>query len=336
MSEPDPEALLNAPLARAVLAELIGLDPADLPARAGAPEVVAAAVARADLGRLAGCRDPLPLLAAVARVAAGEQASAEAQLAEARDALRPVARALAAAPAARWWWEPPDRARQRWVGLAGATLPRGGDVTGAVRRAIEEDQQSAPAPRRRFLRRGRDVPRSGHWWSAPLGGTVFTTTGPVGGLPAVELAVSEDNAGDETFEVWAVGIGPGARVREIGGPADWAGLTAEYPLDVTASRHDDWDRWTGRAGPWTLPAWPAVSRDWDGIHLTVTGYLLASGEATAAGDAWTLLAGWEADRTLWLNDVFTSVEYVTSWHGSPGSAAMPDIPLPWLGRLRLT
>jgi hypothetical protein len=335
MRGPDPEALLNAPLARAVLAELIGLEPADLRARAGA-QVITAAVAQADLGQLAGCREPLPLLAAVARVAEGQQASAEAQLADAKDALRPVARALAAAPAARWWWEPPDRGRQRWVSLEGATLPRGADVTAAVRHAIDEDQRSALAPRRRLLHRPRDAPRSGHWWSAPLGGTIFTTTGPVGSLPAVELGVSEDNAGDETFEVWTVGIGPGARVREIGGPADWAGLTAEFPRDVTASRHDDWDRWTGRAGPWMLPDWAAVARDWDGIHLSVGGYLLTSGEAMAVGDGWTLLAGWEADRTLWLNDVFTQVEHVASWHGSPGSAGMPDVAPPWLGRLRLT
>jgi hypothetical protein len=317
MSRPDQEALLGAPLARAVLAELIGLDPYDLLAGQGAAaSVITAAVARADLGRLAGCHDPLALLAAVARVAEGEQALAEARLAEGREALRPVARALAAAPAAQWWWEPPDRSRQRWVGLEGTTPPRGADVAAAVSRVIAEEDE--PAPQRRLLRRGRDAPRSGYWWSPPLGGTVFTTTGPVGGLPAVELGVAEDNAGDETFEVWAVGIEPGARIREIGGPADWARLTAEFPRDVTASRHDDWARWTGRPGPWTLPDWPSAARAWDGIHLSVAGYLLASREALAVGDGWTLLAGWDADQTLWLNDVFTGAEHVASWHGSPG------------------
>ena len=80
--------------------------------------------------------------------------------------------------------------------------------------------------------------------------------------------------------VWAVGISPGARVIQIGGPADWVRLAAGFPRDVTASRHDDWD-------------------------------------------GWTLLTGWEADHTLWLNDVFTAVERVASWRGSPGRRPCP-------------
>lgn len=43
-----------------------------------------------------------------------------------------------------------------------------------------------------------------------------------------------------------------------------------------------------------------------------------------------MLAGWEPDQTLWLNDVFTTVEHVASWRGSPGSEAMPVAVPTWL------
>jgi hypothetical protein len=358
-----PDALVAGPVGRAVLAALAGVEPLDLLATPGRPmpagtvalrsgragrasaarrpgralpagrqqpaDVIATAVGAVDLGQLAGCRDRLLLLSVLADVVEGQQAAAGAALAAAGDALLPVARALAAAPAARWWWQPVDRDAQRWTGPEGATLPRGSELSAAVGRAAAQEQPDAE-PGRPRPRRTRDADPGGPWWSAPLGGTVFTTTGPIGALPAVELGCEADSAGEEQLGVWAVGVDPAARVREIGGPADWARLVGEFPRDVTAVRRNDWDRWTGRAGPWVLPDWSAVARGWDGVHLGVGGYLTATGLAIAAGDGSTLLAGWEADRTLWLNDVFTGVEYVQSWRGQPGSAAVPRTVLPWL------
>lgn len=306
MSGPEVEALLAAPVGRAVLAELIGLDPFELLAELGKPmpagvtrlmsttarpvgrpgqvvlsghgrtaaDVIGAAVAKVDLGKVAGCSDRLLLLAVVARVLEGQQAAAGADLAAAGTALLPVAQALAAAPAARWWWEPVNRSGQRWIGAEGSAPPRGAAVAEAIRRTAaeeerEEELEKARVPPGRFWHRGRKLPGSGTWWSAPLGGTVFTTTGPIDVLPAVGLACVEDSAGEDVAEVWAVEVDQGARVREIGGTYDWAQLTAEFPRDVTASRRYDWNEWTGQSGPWVLPNWPTVARDWDGIHLSV-------------------------------------------------------------------
>lgn len=364
MSAPEVEALLAGPAGRAVLAELVGLDlfrelgepvpggvrlvqdgtaPAgrrrgkEAPAgqRRGAPdaragELIAAAVSAADLGELASCRDRLLLLSAVANVIEGRQAAAGPYLAAARNALGPVAEALVAAPAARWWWEPVNRSGQRWAGAEGTALPRGAALAAAVQRiAAAEAQEELDAARGQFWQLRRRHPISISWWSAPLGGTVFTTTGPIETLPAVELGCVEDSAGEEVREVWAVEIDPDARVREIGGPADWARLAAEFPRDVTASRQHDWDSWTGQESTWVLPDWPAVSREWDGVHVSVSGYLSASGFAIAAGNASTLLAGWEPDQALWLKDVFAKAEYVAPWRGSPGSDALPDVTPPW-------
>jgi hypothetical protein len=364
MSGPEA-ALLTAPVGREVLAELIGIDPLDLlaelgeplpegvvrlesaeraeaqrgrearPVRRSAADVVAAAVSRVDLSQVARCRDRLLLLSVVARVIEGQQLDARDSLAAAADALVPVAQALAAAPAASWWWDAVDRKRQRWVGAEGTSPPRGAAVAEAVGRMAateekEEEQERSRAAGGRFWRPRRDGERSVSWWSAPLGGAVSTTTGPIDVLPAVELGCSEDSAGEEHVEVWAVGIDEGARVREIGDAFDWAELAAEFPRDVTASRRYDWDRWTGQSGPWVLPDWVAVARDWDGIHLSIGGYLAATGVALTAGNAMTLLAGWEPDQTLWLNDVFTTADHVASWRGTLGSTALPEATLPWL------
>jgi hypothetical protein len=36
----------------------------------------------------------------------------------------------------------------------------------------------------------------------------------------------------------------------------------------------------------------------------------------------TLLAGWDADQTLWLRDVFTGIRPLTTWRGTPGPEAL--------------
>ena len=87
--------------------------------------------------------------------------------------------------------------------------------------------RALPARRRRRGRAGAAV--SGTWWSGPLGGTVWTSRGNIGDLPAVGLACAGDPLGDEEFEVWAVGIDPAARVYEVHEPGDWAWLAATHP-----------------------------------------------------------------------------------------------------------
>lgn len=105
---------------------------------------------------------------------------------------------------------------------------------------------------------------------------------------------------------------------------------ARYPREVTASRGYDWREMTGRDGAWLLPDWLAVARDWDGVYLSIAGYLTASAFAIPAADAATVLIGWEPDETLWLNDVFTRVDRVGTWTGEPGPEMFPDVTLPWL------
>jgi hypothetical protein len=274
--------------------------------------------------------DPLSLLASVARAADRWEPPLPGGQAE---LLRPLAEAVASAPAASWWWEPADLRHQRWLGCDHhRTLMRGGDVGRAVEAAeddeVAEEQAMARDRELAARRRGRGsagVAVSGTWWSGPLGGTVWTSRGNIGDLPAVGLACAEDPLGEEEFEVWAVGIDPAARVYEVHEPGDWWRLAATNPRDVTASRWHDWSRWTGREGRWILPDWRSVAAQWDGVHVSVAGYLSTAGMAVDSGDAAaTLLAGWDADQTLWLRDVFTGTRQLTTWHGTPGPEALDD------------
>jgi hypothetical protein len=311
----DADALAGTPIGLALLAELADLNRFDFLEQIGegrsAQSLVADHVAaRAEkLQDLARCRDRLALLSAFAAVmcpGAADTAAAP-HLAAASAALMPVARSLAAAPAAQWWWGPPDLSHQRWLGSGDDPPPRGqaladGLLTQAMADAEEERRAARELPWP--PRDGREY--TGIWWSPPLGSGVFTTTGPVGSLAAVGIACTVDSAGEDQFRIWDIVIGSRARIWNVTSPDDWQRLTARYPRDVTASRRHDWHRMTGRDGRWVLPDWPRVARDWDGVHLSIAGFITASGPAIEVGDAATVLVGWDPDQTLWLTDVFTS------------------------------
>jgi hypothetical protein len=358
---PDAEELTKTPLGLTLLAELAGLDrwefmeqigepvpgatlmPARSPSAGGsraqarrqAADVVTDQVAAVTprLGMLANCRDRLVLLSAFAAALSPSAADAAAasRLAAAAAGLLPVARALAAAPAAQWWWEPPDRNHQRWAGSAGEQGPRSTAPAEALRAqatADEEEEQRTAQELPWPPEDGRVY--SGTWWSPPLGNGVFTTTGPVGPLPAVEFGCAADSVGEDHFEVWDVEISQQARIWNITSPDEWGRLAARYPRDVTASRRHDWYHLTGRKGTWILPDWLQAARDWDGIHLSIAGYITATGFAIPAAGVATVLAGWGPDQTLWLDDVFVRTDRVGVWTGEPGPDALPDVTLPWL------
>lgn len=119
------------------------------------------------------------------------------------------------------------------------------------------------------------------------------------------LWLTEDEMGWTSAEVVPCTVEDGARALEIAGPQDWAALVAAHPLDVTASRQPDWfEAVDAREGAWVIPDWPAVAEEYDGVHVTVLGWLTTSGQAVPVGPgATTTLAGWGPDTTWWLADV---------------------------------
>jgi hypothetical protein len=280
--------------------------------------------------------DELGLLAALAGELPGLAASAEgdetmlALLASAQQELRPVADALVSAPAARRWWEPATRVDQRflewdgWPRLAGS----------AVEQAVRDSMAAARAENAQALRR---APRRGNpirncWWSMPEFAVQSLTTGGFGDVSAIALArfVDAFTPLEETgATVWSVQIAPQARVMEIGGPEDWQTLVRTYPQDVTGTHGGEWRACSDVAGPWRLPDWEQVMEHYDGVHVTIGGYL-GGGLALPAADGYTMLAGWRPDATIWLRDLTTGNRRLGRWHGSPqGSGGWDDLQDAW-------
>jgi hypothetical protein len=223
-------------------------------------------------------------------------------------ALHPIAEALAAAPASRWWDAPVDLARQRYAQyldndpfdeplLAGAADRVAAWVTDTVRREAS-------------LRGEPEEPLgawSGHWWSDPAMSGLTVTTRALPGLGAVRLFLVEDGLGWKLARCWPLRPRAGARIYEVDRPAAWASLVARFPLEVTRSRRHDWWRATGQSGRWLIPDYQAVTVEYDAVHVSVLGYLTTAGVAVPVpdGEARTLLAGWDPDATWWLTDALS-------------------------------
>jgi len=330
MGWPDAGDLLAGPRGRRLCWSLLDLDgypgwtavsvgahPGDLTSVLGE---LADCVARTDLDAAVTRASELALLAVLAepvgRAAYWQEPDGVDQALtdpRVRDVLRPVARAVTAAPAAQWWPSPlaPDGQQYaEWIDehdfsprLAGAAAE-----LAAWRAATAQDEESAwdrpddPA-----------APWTGHWWSAPLLSRLPSTTRSVPGLGAVRLALVEDSMGWREARCWPVAPRSGARSYEIAGPRQWTDLVRRYPLNASRSRRHDWWRVTGWAGPWLIPDFVAVARDYDAVHLSAAAYLTTAGRALAMGGARTMLAGWDPDQTYWLTDVLTLAGPAVTW-----------------------
>jgi hypothetical protein len=218
--------------------------------------------------------------------------------------LHAVAVRLAESGECQWWWSPLDRSGQRYVQWTArkGEAPAFGTAAQALRGAAQQAN-------------------GGTWWSNPFPGLISTTR-RLGRLGAVLLAGQEDGFGDREAVVWPLAVAGNARVFEIDGPEAWQRLVATYPR--TKTRHT-W-AWTGWDGEWLMPRWTAVANDWDGVHLSVGGYLASAGRALPVGTARTLLAGWNPDETYWLTDVLTPAGQAQAWYNDSGD------PLGWKAR----
>jgi hypothetical protein len=289
-------------------------DPATL-ARA-----LAACAASTDLDAAVTHADQVCLLAALAELVDdaqywGEPDAIDSALSAqaARDALLPVAGAVTVAPAAQWWPSLIAISSQQYVEwpdeYGGPPVLAGTAAELATwRTATVEDELSA-----RKRPEDPSASWSGHWWSAPVPSLLPSTTRSLPGLGAVGLALEEDGFGQRRARCWPVEPRPGAQIFEITGPEDWTSLVRRYPIDVSRSRRHDWWRATGWAGKWLIPDFAAAAADYDGIHLSVTGYLATAGRALDVNDGRTVMAGWDPDQTFWLTDTLTSSEPATDW-----------------------
>jgi hypothetical protein len=215
-----------------------------------------------------------------------------------------VAEAVAAHPLAERWTHPVEAGDQLHVGW---TDQRG--------RQIQPPDLTGTAARLAHWRAtvGRPGAPGSQWWSVPAPyGIVATTASIPGGIPA-GLVFVEDAQGWTRARVTPLRPSPGARVLELAGPGDWTDLVRRHPIDVTRSHAQAWHDVTGRDGPWLIPDWAAVATEYDGVHLTIMGYLTAAGRAWEIGGGLTLLGGWDPDATYWLTDCLEQVGPASTW-----------------------
>jgi len=232
-----------------------------------------------------------------------------------RGPLTEVAREIEVSAASSWWSAPVALADQcavrfdyqeagfpAWEADAASTLA-------VWREAIDEEEARA----RREFPSDPTASFSGAWWSKPPN-ALMRTTRSLGSDGPSGLWLVEDSHGPERARVRRVGVPSETNVYEIDGPEAWADLCRRAPLDVTASRRHDWHRTTGEAGPWVVPDWSRVAEEYDGVHLTVAGYLETAGRSIPVGEgASSVLAGWDPDTTYWFTDVRAYEDTEETW-----------------------
>ncbi|MGN6330649.1 MAG: hypothetical protein ACTHOD_03235 [Motilibacteraceae bacterium] len=234
---------------------------------------------------------------------------------EVRGVLRQLALALGDA-LPPWWGEPVALDRQRVVTWVDPRLPWPPPLTGSSQALAEWRRETVEDEERARRERPADIRAnwSGRWWSTPAGRRrPPSTSRALDVVGAAGLVLVEDSLGWTAADCLPVAPGPRVRVREVHGPADWVELVARHPLEVTSSRRHDWWRTTGVDGRWFVPDWPAVSQDYDAVHVSVRGYLTTAGLPLPVGEGWTLLAGWEPDASWWLTDHLRAVGDAERW-----------------------
>lgn len=231
-----------------------------------------------------------------------------------RAALAPLAAALADAPSSAWWQTPMDADRQQHVQWMDYPATGVMDLSGAVVKLTRWKKRAGQAEEMARRRQASPAaPFIGEWWSTPALADVPFTTRSLPGRGAAALSLTEDSCGWRQALLSPVMPNPGARIYEIFGPREWAALAAHYPMEVSLSRRHAWWQITGEDAAWVIPDWQAVAADFDGVHLSVQGYLSTAGTALDAGEAKTVLAGWSPDQTIWLTDVLQSKEAPQGW-----------------------
>ncbi|MDA8062495.1 MAG: hypothetical protein M0T80_08735 [Actinomycetota bacterium] len=317
----DPESLLVGPRGRRLCRELLVgggfLGPLRMEVRrgkaAGDPDrlarELAGTVRRTDLHALGAAAEPTAFLGALGQTVSSamywqEPDETDAALAGplVRDALRPVAEAVASAPGVSWWTGPVASEDQYQVVFPGQSEP---EPPGDPHEALVRWRAETVADEGAALERPADPTAawSGRWWSTPAPSELPASTRTLGAPGSVGLSLVEDGADWTTAPCRLLRPRPGSSGFEVGSSEDWSKLVAHYPLLVPRSRRHDWHRTTGQDHlDWAIPDYLAVAEDYDAIHLSVAGYLTTSGRALGTGESSTVLAGWDPDQTWWLTD----------------------------------
>ena len=152
---------------------------------------------------------------------------------------------------------------------------------------------------------GDSVDRAGCWWVSPPG-IATTRATPDGACVRTHCREGHTSYVEPGTEVIAPVSGiERARVYEVATAADWVDLVDAYPRPTPAGAHEQWSRWSGHHGPWYLPDWGRCAREWDAVHISAGAYLSAAYRALPTRGGATFLAGWDPDQSAWLTTALT-------------------------------
>ncbi|PRZ43048.1 hypothetical protein CLV47_103104 [Antricoccus suffuscus] len=117
-----------------------------------------------------------------------------------------------------------------------------------------------------------------------------------------------------------------ARVYEITSAVDWHALALTYGDPETHPGPDRSLLNCGGIDHGLAPTWNAVTRDYDGVHLTFAGLLSALFVPVRTGAVSTTLWNWTSECTCWLRTAFTSS---TPSAELPTELEAPEMPRLW-------
>jgi hypothetical protein len=199
-------------------------------------------------------------------------------------ALERLAERIIQSPAVEWWWDTMDAGNQYAY------------TTG--------DPPFAGSTSSRPESRSEEIRSASVWWVEPDRPIAVRSSRMAAGtrIPVALLCPDEHSfLGRDDVSLWSVRAPRAARVYEITQAADWVNLLARYPQKISGSLKPDWKNWTSWTGDWVVPDWLGVGRDWDGVHLSVAGYLGVSYRTLSTPSGMGYLAGWNPDETVWLH-----------------------------------
>lgn len=246
-----------------------------------------------------------------------------------RRSLHRFAHQLTDSPLTKWWRTPMDAATQWSVDFVEdshrTVMPaHEAALNNGAANTLTQWRLEIQAEEERAVRDGRTDPAanwSGTWWSRPPSTLPHSTRmmgAERGELGPVGLWLVEDGFGEDEAVLEALRPPVNARIFQITSPEDWARLCRERPLEVTASKRQDWYRTTGRNGKWLMPDWSSLKEKYDAVHLTTGGYLTAAGREITVDETYSsVLAGWDPDATYWLCDVTSDVDSRQTWLQDP-------------------
>lgn len=208
-----------------------------------------------------------------------------------KNSLQPVAEIIAGSSEIDWWWSAMAESNQRWLSVNDAKLPTSKELVSAISRNSETIEMN-------------------FWWISPIDLQIpRTTRGPISSWLSVSLLCpgGPEQIHPESLKVWEVQVPVNASIYEVQDAKDWIALVERFPRHLAVSSNSDWSRWTRQTGPWILPDWKAISEKYDGVHISIAGYITAAYQALPVRDSFTILTGWRLDETLWLGEAPTAI-----------------------------